>query len=144
MRRYLNPRTDPVHLHPPGQLPCPGHRSRRLPCRSHQTPTARRHPGSSRRANPRPHRRRTPSQIGRRRSRLNGRAPPAPCGPPRGDEFRTLTENALTVLSVSQGRMANAVDEIRIGNRFVDVISPSSTFEYDQWAAQYPGVGLLY
>jgi PA14 domain/Bacterial TSP3 repeat len=38
--------------------------------------------------------------------------------------------------------MANAVDEIRIGNRFVDVISPSSTFEYDQWAAQYPGVGL--
>ncbi|MEI6608022.1 MAG: PA14 domain-containing protein, partial [Verrucomicrobiota bacterium] len=52
-----------------------------------------------------------------------------------------IDENALTVLSVSQGRMANAIDEIRMGRSFTDVISPSSTFEYDQWAAHYPGVG---
>lgn len=53
-----------------------------------------------------------------------------------------IDENALTVLSISQGRMANAVDEIRIGKTFADVTSPTPNFEYEEWAARYPGIGL--
>ena len=60
---------------------CREPRSRGLPRRGHQTPSARRHPGASRRADPRPHRRRALDHGSSRRSRLTARAPTAPDGP---------------------------------------------------------------
>ncbi len=79
------------HLHPAGQLPRPGTRSRGIPRRSPQAATAQCHPRAIRRTDPRPHRRRAQSRSRSRASRLTARAPISPPEQRQGDEFKTLT-----------------------------------------------------